>query len=284
MSQIKAPAFETLYNPTLLALKALGGSGTIEEINAKVAEIAKVSQEQLQIPHNPEKGGQTRYEYRLSWVRSYLKKFGILENSTRGVWALTPKGKQLDTVNPKEIIRFVREQQVKERQSQKDEDLEEETGEAEWQKELFDILINMAPPAFERLIKYVLRASGFTQVEVTGSTGDGGIDGKGVMRIGGLLSYRVMFQCKRYRGSVSAGQIRDFQGAMVGRADKGLFVTTGSFTLDANKEANRDGAPPIDLINGEQLIDKLRELSLGVKTEIVQSEKVTINRDWFAQI
>lgn len=285
MSQVKVPAFDTLYNPTLKALKALGGSGTIDEINAKVAEIANVSQEQLQILHNPEKGGQTRFEYRLSWVRSYLKKYGILENSTRGVWALTPKGKQFDKVDPKEIIRYVREQLGNRRKSQEDEILEEETGEADWQNELFDILMNMEPSAFERLIMHLLRESGFTKVEVTGKSGDGGVDGKGILRIGGLLSFHVIFQFKRYQGSVGASHIRDFRGAMSGRAEKGLFVTTGSFTPDAIKEANREGANPVvDLIDGQSLIEKLKELSLGVTKETVQVEKITINRDWFAQI
>lgn len=271
-------------NPTIAALKLLGGSGTIEEINAKAIETANLSAEQLEVIHDPDKGGQTEVEYRLAWARTYLKKCDILENSVRGVWALSALGKQLDRVNPKEIKRIVREQRQRDRSSQPSEDLEDENVELQWQEELLDILVNMEASAFERLIKYLLRASGFTQVEVIGRSGDGGVDGKGIMRLGGLLSFHVIFQCKRYRGSVGAGQIRDFRGAMVGRADKGLLVTTGSFTPDATKEANRDGAPPIDLINGEQLIEKLKELSLGVKTEIVQSEKITVNRDWFAQI
>lgn len=284
MSQVKVPTFDMLMNPTIGALKALGGSGTIEEINAKALEIANLSPEQLEVLHNPDKGGQTEIEYRLAWARTYLKKCNVLENSVRGVWALSPEGKQIDRVNPKEIKRLVREQRRQDRDSQTDEALEEENAELRWQEELLDILVNMDASAFERLIKYLLRAAGFTQVEVTGQSGDGGVDGKGIMRIGGLLSFHVIFQCKRYRGSVSASQVRDFRGAMVGRADKGLFVTTGSFTPDATKEANRDGAPPIDLINGEQLIAKLKELNLGVRTEVVQNEKVTINRDWFAQI
>ncbi len=284
MSQIRVPTFDMLMNPTIEALKALGGSGTIEEINAKAVEIATLSPQQLEVLHNPDKGGYTEVEYRLAWARTYLKKCDILENSVRGVWALSALGKQLDRVNPKEIKRLVREQRQRDRDSQGDDSPEDENVELGWQEELLDILVNIDASAFERLIKYLLRASGFTQVEVTGRSGDGGVDGKGIMRLGGLLSFHVIFQCKRYRGSVSASQIRDFRGAMVGRADKGLFVTTGSFTLDANKEANRDGAPPIDLINGEQLIDKLKELSLGVKTEEIKVEKVTINRDWFAQI
>ncbi len=284
MSQTRVPTFDLLMNPTIAALKALGGSGTVEEINAKAVEIANLSSEQLEVLHNPDKGGQTEVEYRLAWARTYLKKCNILENSVRGVWALSPEGKQLDQVNPKEIKRFVREQRLRAQANEPEDSLEEENVDLRWQEELLDILVNMDTSAFEQLIKYLLRAAGFTQVEVTGRSGDGGVDGKEIMRLGGLLSFHVIFQCKRYRGSVGAGQIRDFRGAMVGRADKGLLVTTGSFTPDATKEANRDGAPPIDLINGEQLIDKLKELNLGVKTEIVQSEKVTINRDWFAQV
>src|SRR5205823_8842550 len=108
----------------------------------------------------------------------------------------------------------------------------------------------------------VLRETGFTQVEVTGRSGDGGIDGKGIAKINGILSFRVVFQCKRYRGSVGASEIRDFRGAMQGRADKGLFITTGYFTRDAIKEATRDGATAIDLVDGEKLVEKLRELGL----------------------
>ena len=144
--------------------------------------------------------------------------------------------------------------------------------------------MNMDPAAFERLVQRLLRESGFIQVEVTGQSGDGGIDGKGIMRLGGLLSFHVIFQCKRYRGSVAVNQVRDFRGAMVGRADKGLLITTGNFTKDAMREATRDGAPAIDLIDGDLLLDKLKELSLGVKTKVVETEQVTIDRDWFAGV
>jgi len=140
----------------------------------------------------------------------------------------------------------------------------------------------MTADAFERLVKRMLRESGFVQVEVTGRSGDGGIDGKGIVRVGGLLSFHVLFQCKKYQGSVSAGAMRDFRGALVGRADKGLFVTTGTFTHDATREATRDGAPPIDLIDGDQLADKLKELGLGIKTELVES--VDVDAEWFRNI
>ena len=109
-------------------------------------------------------------------------------------------------------------------------------------------------------------------VEVTGRSGDGGIDGSGVLRVK-LISFHVLFQCKRYAGSVSASEIRDFRGAMVGRADKGLFITTGAFTKDAKREAVRDGAPAIDLIDGMDLCILLRDLGLGISTETVKVVK-----------
>lgn len=140
------------------------------------------------------------------------------------------------------------------------------------------------PPVFEKLAQRVLRESGLTQVEVTGRTGDGGIDGKGILRLSGLLSFQVIFQCKRWKGSVSAAQVRDFRGAMVGRADKGLLITTGTFTKDAVREATRDGASAIDLVDGEQFLDKLKEPGLGVRTRKIEMEEVTVEKEWFGNL
>ena len=280
MAKVDVPTFDALMNPVIQALKNLGGSGTIEEIDNEVSEIAGLSDEQLEILHNPEKGGQTEVEYRLAWTRTYLKKYGVLENSSRGVWALTPKGRQLDRVNPKTVRRFMQEQGRKDRVVSVEDDLDEAGTDASWRDELLDTLLKIEPSAFERLIQRLLRESGFIQVEVTGQSGDGGIDGKGIMRLGGLFSFHVIFQCKRYRGSVTVSQVRDFRGAMVGRADKGLLITTGNFTKDATREATRDGAPAIDLIDGDQLIDKLKELGLGVKTEKIEVEQITVDHDW----
>jgi restriction system protein len=128
----------------------------------------------------------------------------------------------------------------------------------------------------------MLRETGFSQVEVTGRTGDGGIDGKGVAKINGILSFRVVFQCKRYRGAIGSSAIRDFRGAMQGRADKGLFITTGYFTREAVKEATRDGAIAIDIVDGEKLAEKLKELALGVRIELV--ERIEIDEEWFKSI
>ena len=71
---------------------------------------------------------------------------------------------------------------------------------------------------------------------------------------------------------------------MVGRADKGLFITTGSFTADAHREARRDGAPPLDLIDGEALVQKLKELELGVTVSRRTEEEVRVDQDFLASM
>lgn len=276
----KVPTFDTFMNPLIEALRELGGSGTIEEINGKTAEIAKLSDAQLEVIHDPLRGN-TEFEYRLAWTRTYLKKYGILENSARGVWALTEKGRRIDNINPIDVKRFVREEDRKSKGTSVSEGLEKENLEPTWRDQLLATLLKMDPAAFERLTQRLLRESGFIQVQVTGQSGDGGIDGRGIMRLGGLLGFHVMFQCRRYQGSVSARHVRDFRGAMIGRADKGLLITTGNFTKDAIREATRDGAPAIDLIDGDQLVDMLKKLSLGVDSQIVEVEKVTIDENWF---
>lgn len=275
--------YDEMMNPVLQALRDLGGSGTNEEINAKVYEIAQIPAHQVEILHNPEKGGMTEIEYRLMWTRTYLKKFGLIENSIRGVWALTPKGSNTQKVNPKEVVRLVREGMKKEKDLEipKEEEINHQVA---WQEELMESLRDMTPAGFERLIQRMLRESGFTQVEVTGRSGDGGIDGQGILRLGGLISFNVIFQCKKWQNSVGAGVVRDFRGAMVGRADKGLIITTGTFTKDAAKEAARDGAPAIDLIDGDRLAEKLKQLSLGVVTKKIEVEQVTVDKDWFQAI
>ena len=277
-------------NPLLQALRDLGGSGSIEEIYEKVAENLQLPEDVLSIPHNPEKSNRSEVEYRLAWARTYLKKYGILENSSRGVWVIAPSKRHVEKIDPQEVVRTVRELTRKERALKEPEELADESGDEDapeevqsWRARLHHVLTNQVDPAaFERLVKRLLRESGFVHVEVTGRSGDGGIDGKGIARLSGLLSFHVIFQCKRYQGTVSAGHIRDFRGAMVGRADKGLFITTGTFTRDAIREATRDGAPPIDLIDGDQLADKLKELRLGITAEVV--ERITIDEDWFLSL
>ncbi len=286
---ITVPRHNELYNPTLDALHKLDGSGTNQEIHDLVISILKLTDEQIQKLHKPGKSNQTEIDYRLAWARTWLKRYGLLENLQRGVWALTPAGQKTAEVDPEEVNRVVTEQLRNERaQSDGLDDLtqggEPDVDSVQWREALYEALHGMESAAFERLCQRMLRKSGFEQVEVTGRSGDGGIDGIGVMRIGGFLSFRVLFQCKRWKNSVTASTVRDFRGAMIGRTDKGLIVTTGNFTPAAKREATRDGAPEIDLVDGEQLIDKLKELELGVTTKEVVVEEVTVHPDFFANI
>jgi restriction system protein len=282
MSSDTLPAFTDLMNPLMQALGSLGGSGSIEEMYAKTVEIMGLSDDVLAQLHDPGKSSQTEVGYRLAWARTYLRKYGVVENSSRGVWSLTEKAKGFTAIDPSEVVRFVRKidkQSVpgKLTPNTNPQELGEEQG---WKDALATVLTQkLDPSGFERLVQRILRVSGFVHVEVTGRSGDGGIDGRGIARIHGFMSFHVFFQCKRYKGSVAAAAIRDFRGAMVGRADKGLFITTGAFTPAAIKEATRDGAPPIDLVDGDELAEKLKQLSLGVKTEMV--ERVSIDEAWF---
>ncbi|MGF1574534.1 MAG: restriction endonuclease [Cyanophyceae cyanobacterium] len=279
-----APTFDSMLIPTIQSLQALGGSGTIEEIYEQVVQLLNLPDQILEITHGST--SQSEVEYRLAWSRTYLKKYGLIENSARGVWSLVSTSTNFDALDAREIVKTVRDVDKKKTipSDSSDAPIEaiETSDELEWQQQLHQMLLSLDPNAFERLAQRLLRESGFIQVQVTGKSGDGGIDGVGIARINGFLSFHVLFQCKRYQGSVSASQIRDFRGAMQGRTDKGLLITTGTFTRDAIKEATRDGAPPIDLIDGEQLVLRLKELGLGVKITMIES--VEVNTDWFTKI
>jgi restriction system protein len=282
----EVPPYHQLFNPLLRALRELGGSGSIQEIDEKAIELLQLGEPALAQLHNAEQGNQTEIEYRLAWARTYLKKYGLIDNSVRGVWSLTKDAEHVHAVDPAEVNRCVRELSRQKAREGEIEPLAEDPESVDpqpWRTILHRLLTrDMSPDGFERLVQRLLRESGFIQVEVTGRSGDGGIDGKGIARIHGLMSFHVIFQCKRYQGVVSSSEIRDFRGAMVGRADKGLFLTTGTYSREAVKEATRDGAPPIDLLDGDQLADKLKELGLGIRVEMV--EHVTIDADWFRGI
>ena len=289
MAADTVPQYRDLFNNVINALRDLGGSGTLDEINQRVIDQLGLPNDVVEQMHDPETSNQTELEYRLAWARTYLKKYGVIDNSTRGVWALTNKAEGISQVDPRDVVRAVQAMSAGRRERKKIAAVEdapdaiEDESENDWRKKLFVLLTqNLTPDAFERLVQRLLRESGFMQVEVTGRTGDGGIDGKGIARIHGLMSFHVVFQAKKYQGVVTAGQVRDFRGAMVGRADKGLFITTGSFTKDAIREATRDGAPPIDLVDGDALADKLKEFGLGVGVQMV--EEVNVDETWFAQI
>ena len=297
------PTPNDLIEPLIKALKTLGGSGTVQEIYDKVCELGNFSDVQQNILHK--QGPNTEIAYRLAWARTNLRIYGALENVRRGVWSLTEKGRNLEAIDITEINKVVQKSTQQKSQlisgNKNDQEIKitpsnidftNNTSEHEfikindqipidsdiWTEKLLKILQQIPPDSFERLCQRILRESGFIKVEVTGRKGDGGIDGIGVLKIA-LLSFQVFFQCKRYTGSVGPSEIRDFRGAMVGRTDKGLFLTTGTFTSSAKQEATRDGAPVLDLIDGEQLCQILKDLNLGVETKMI--EVVEIDQNWF---
>lgn len=274
---MKVPKYDEMFNALIEALKTLGGSGNVNEIEEETAKVLSLTDEQLNEIH---RGNRTKFSYRLAWTRNYLKRYGVLENSSRGVWTLTKKGFNAKKVDKHQINTFVKELDLNVEVEDTDQiKTKPEDNIQDWQDKLLHFLKEMDPGKFEMLCQRILREAGFVEVKVIGRTGDGGIDGRGIYRLGGLISFRVIFQCKRYKGSVGSREIREFKGTMAGRADKGLFITTGTFTRDAKEEAFRDGSIPIDLIDGIQLADKMKELGLGIK--IKTEEIVDVDIEWF---
>lgn len=288
MSTSVVPPYTELLWPTVSAVRGLGGSGSIDEVNERVLKQEDFSDEQQAVLHG--NGPQTEIEYRLAWSRTYLKGMGLVENSKRGVWTLSDAGRTVtaDKIAPlhKDFLvrsREERRQRLKRQDDGPTDGEDSSAGFADWRDELLDRLMAVAPDAFERLAQRLLREAGFISATVTGRTGDGGIDGLGVYRMS-LVSFPVFFQCKRYKGSVGSSAVRDFRGAMAGRVDKGLLITTGTFTADAKAEATRDGAPPVDLIDGHRLCDLLKTYELGVRTTVREVEDVKIAADFFSDL
>jgi restriction system protein len=285
------PAYSDLLWPSLRAVREIGDSGTNEEIVEKVIATEGFTDEQLGVPSNDGRRG--LIEYRLAWARSYLKGMGLLDNSRRGVWSTTDLGRSCMAADIPALYASytsqLRDAQRQKRAAHAGEDPSEPLGEHDldvtspWKEQLISTLLEMSPEQFERLARRLLREAGFVSATVTGKAGDGGIDGIGVYRLS-LLSFPVFFQCKRYRGSVGAGAVRDFRGAMSGRGDKGLLITTGTYTAEAAREATRDGAPPVDLIDGDHLCDLLRQYELGVRSTVREIEDVVVDSAFFVEL
>lgn len=276
------PQYHELMWPILTALKELGGSATVQEIYERVVEDERFTEEQQAVPTKD--GRMSEIEYRLHWARTHLKGIGTATNSTRGVWTITDKGSK---VTPEQMEADTKAWRAEVQQRRKERQLAEEANEEpsdeepqSWKDQLIDCLLSLSPEGFERLAQRLLREANFVNVTVLGKSGDGGIDGVGVYRLS-LVSFPVYFQCKRYKGSVTASVVRDFRGAMAGRGEKGLLITTGSFTKDAQNEANRDGAPPVELIEGDRLCDLLRDYRLGVDVRQRIEEDVAVTPSFF---
>jgi restriction system protein len=275
MEKAKGPQFLRFCIPIVETLQELGGSGQPKEVTDTVLERLHISErEQAQTLKN----GSSRVRNQVAWARFYLAKADVLDASRRGVWALTEKGRTVH-LSSNAVAQLFKDVQAnlptKDEQPNSTDDATEITppmdpsGDSASKSTLLDVLKSLSPGGFERVSQRLLRESGFERVLVTGKSGDGGIDGHGILQVNPFVSFTVLFQCKRYTGAVSASQVRDFRGAMMGRADKGIIITTGTFTTEATKEARRDGAPPIELVDGETLAQMFERLELGVRPKTV---------------
>ena len=284
----RIPKSPQLIEPTLKALQELGGSGNNDEILNRIIIDLNIADDVADIPHrgNPSK---TELAYQADWARTYLRIAGIIENSSRSVWAIKTHYDDAASIDAKEVMSIVRGKKTSDL-GKKDSvtiindprnDYTTYPDENKpWVEKLSAILQSMDPFGFERLAQRVLRECGFTQVEVTKKTGDGGIDGTGKLRINGIFSFNVAFQCKRYKGQVGAAEIRDFRGSLTTDIEKGVLITTGTFSKAAKEEAANPGKQQIDLIDGEDLISKIIEFGIGVKPITVYE----VDEDYFKSI
>lgn len=277
MPTMRAPQSEFVrwMGPILDALRELGGSGKPREVCDLIAERQGLSDKKLE---ETLKSGQTRYYNQVHWARQYLVWEGLLDGSTRGIWTLTPLGYKtsLDTASGHKIfLKWVKvhasaRKKVEEDRSEGAVPTEVEVvADTDHKFLLLELLKKVTPEGFERICARLLRESGFEKVTVTGGPKDDGIDGLGILQVNPFVSFKVLFQCKRYKGSVSRAQVGDFRNAMLGRADKGIIITTGTFTADARREADRDGAPPVELVDGEKLVEMFERVNLGLKQRVV---------------
>lgn len=290
----KGPTYTDLIIPTFTCLKELGGSGNNSEICTAVIKLLQLPNEIIDESHL---GSETQSElqYQLAWARTYLKNFGVIVNSSRSVWSITPQFINTKEINAKEIVSFTANKNSVRKNISDSKNMQQEKpndndgandysefpdGTKPWITKLSCLLKAMDPFAFERLSQLLLRESGFTDVIVTKKTGDGGIDGFGKFKINGVFTFNVAFQCKRYKGLVSASDVRDFRGSLTTDIEKAILITTGTFSKVAIDEASIPGKQKIDLINGEEFINKLLEYNIGVK-EIKAYE---IDEDFFIQI
>jgi restriction system protein len=270
-SKHEGAQFVRYFGPLLDALRKLGGSGTPAEVVEQIASDLALSDD---VQNELLESGGPRFANQVAWGRFYLAREGFVDSSKRGIWSLTELGRathlspdQARAVFLKWVKIFAAERKRKKGEPPAPEPQapEQATSPASYREALLTVLLGLPPAGFERLCQRLLRESGFVQVVVTGRSGDGGIDGYGTLQVNPLVSFKVLFQCKRYSKGVAAPQVRDFRGAMQGRADKGIILTTGTFTADAKKEASRDGVPPIELVDSEKLLDMFAKLELGLK-------------------
>ena len=265
------PSYSKLIEATYTALRKLGGSGKNKEIEEKAIELLALPDEILDIPHT--NSSISEVNYRLAWARTLLKNSGAIENSARAVWSITSAYSSIENVDGdyieknyhyvSKLNKVVSTDDIKDIIEDAGNEVPDEV--KPWRTKLYNILITINPYSFERLCQRLLRECGFDDVQVTPKSKDGGIDGTGKLKVNGMVSINIAFQCKRYQGAVGAPEIRDFRGSLKANIEKAIFITTGSFTKKAKDEAADHGKTQIDLIDGEEFMSKLAEYGIGLK-------------------
>jgi restriction system protein len=266
--------FVQWMGPLLDCLRALGGSAKPREVSPWIARELKLP---TSITESSLKSGANRFHNQVQWARQYLVWAGLLDDSRRGIWALTPLGwkTRLDETAAHAV--FLDRVRVNQAAARHDASLPAATPDEpesvppdEVQDAgLLGVLKSLPPYGFELICGRLLREHGFEDVEVTQRSRDGGIDGYGLLRLSPFVSMRVAFQAKRYKDVVSRSTVGEFRNAMLGRAEKGVFITTGRFTADAESEATRDGVIPVELIDGDRLVELFQDAKIGVKPKTV---------------
>lgn len=261
------------FLPILTVLRKLGGSASPAELKDGLVTMLEISENELE---EKLKTGVSRIDNLITWSKVYLVREGLVDTSDPNVWSLTEEGlkRQLTDDDVHRIFKRIHSGFVTKKGKQgKSKPLEEHELQLEvdqpHKETVLELLKSLPPEGFERLCQRLLRASGFIKVVVKGRSGDGGIDGEGILEINPLVSLKVIFQAKRYKDAVHPSQIRDFRGAMQGRAEKGIFITTGRFTQEAKNEAFREGVPPIELVDGDKLVQLFEQRQLGLKQKII---------------
>jgi restriction system protein len=227
--------------------------------------------------------GQSRIRNQIQWARFYLFKAGLIDNAQRGIWRLTNDGLE-SKLNDEGVYNLFKKVQDSVKKSDSNTIKKEvpkfesiPTEDEEHTISLINLIQSLSASGFEKLCKRLLTEIGINEIIITGGSGDQGIDGKGVVKLNDVVSLNIVFQCKRYKESVSPHHVRDFRGAMQGRGEKGLIITTGRFTKEAKSEASRDGVTPIELIDGNRLVELFEKYRLGLKPVTV----FEIDHDFF---
>ena len=265
---------KSFCKPILRILREMGGAAHRKEVVRHIVEERKFTDADMT---EGTSSGKPKIEHKIAWAKQSLVTAGYLSGtSPRGIWQLTQKGLEvdLDAFDPDQFVREVNDINRKRKQQQAQTEFETETVELpeddselpgeQYRAQLLDILRKLDPAQFEKICGRLLTEIGFEDVEITQRSHDDGIDGIGLVKVNALVKIPVLFQFKRYAGTVGPNAVRDFRGTMQGRAENGAIITTGTFTLAAGKEATREGVSTIDLVDGDALVDLFVEHKLGV--------------------